>query len=118
MFGSNMYESIYLDFGRSVPQCMRLKCWSIESWCGRKFSHQLCTGSLNALLNNGSALNIMQSTNRHSAEILSVPNDFEPEMGPSTSMATGQTTAAQEQQHHLSAANISQNTSPQQNQSQ
>ncbi|XP_075161058.1 uncharacterized protein LOC142233880 [Haematobia irritans] len=60
----------------------------------------------------------MQSTNRHSAEILSVPNDFEPEMGPSTSMATGQTTAAQEQQHHLSAANISQNTSPQQNQSQ
>ncbi|XP_075165899.1 uncharacterized protein LOC142238207 isoform X1 [Haematobia irritans] len=103
---------------RSVPQCMRLKCWSIESWCGRKFSHQLCTGSLNALLNNGSALNIMQSTNRHSAEILSVPNDFEPEMGPSTSMATGQTTAAQEQQHHLSAANISQNTSPQQNQSQ
>ncbi|XP_075155499.1 uncharacterized protein LOC142228858 [Haematobia irritans] len=84
-----MYESIYLDFG-----------------------------SLNALLNNDSAVNIMQSTNRHSAEILSVPNDFEPEMGPSTSMATGQTTAAQEQQHHLSAANISQNTSPQQNQSQ
>ncbi|XP_013098525.1 E3 ubiquitin-protein ligase SH3RF1 [Stomoxys calcitrans] len=65
--------------------------------------------SLNALLNNGSALSIMQSSNRHSAEILSVPNDFEPDLlASSTSTATGQTTAAREQQHHLSSTNISQ----------
>lgn len=57
--------------------------------------------SLNALLNNGgTALSIMQSTNRHSAEILSVPNDFEPELSLTSSTATGQTTAAREQQHH------------------
>ncbi|XP_073811280.1 SH3 domain containing ring finger posh [Musca autumnalis] len=58
--------------------------------------------SLNALLNNGgTALSIMQSSNRHSAEILSVPNDFETEMAQSSSAtATGQTTAAREQQHH------------------
>ncbi|XP_061401885.1 E3 ubiquitin-protein ligase SH3RF3 [Musca vetustissima] len=57
--------------------------------------------SLNALLNNNgsTALSIMQSSNRHSAEILSVPNDFEPDVAMS-STATGQTTAAREQQHH------------------
>ncbi|XP_065369414.1 E3 ubiquitin-protein ligase SH3RF1 isoform X2 [Calliphora vicina] len=61
--------------------------------------------SLNALLNNGStALSIMQ-TNRHSAEILSVPNDFDSEPTSSSSMSTaaaGQTIAAREQQVHTS----------------
>ncbi|XP_037826513.1 E3 ubiquitin-protein ligase SH3RF1-like isoform X2 [Lucilia sericata] len=60
--------------------------------------------SLNALLNNGStALSIMQ-TNRHSAEILSVPNDFDNEPTSSTmsTAAAGQTIAAREQQIHSS----------------
>lgn len=61
--------------------------------------------SLNALLNAGSsALSIMQS-NRHSAEILSVPNDSETEPNSSltiTPLAIGQTTVAREQQVHTS----------------
>lgn len=64
--------------------------------------------SLNALLNNGgsgTALSIMQ-TNRHSAEILSVPSDFDNETPTSTSLlnasAAGQTSAAREQQLHTS----------------
>lgn len=60
--------------------------------------------SLNALLNNGStALSIIQ-TNRHSAEILSVPNDFDNEASSSTisAGASGQTTASREQQVHTS----------------
>ncbi|KNC31621.1 hypothetical protein FF38_01019, partial [Lucilia cuprina] len=60
--------------------------------------------SLNALLSNGStALSIMQ-TNRHSAEILSVPNDFDNEPTSSTmsTSAAGQTIAAREQQVHSS----------------
>uniref|UniRef100_T1PL82 RING-type E3 ubiquitin transferase n=1 Tax=Musca domestica TaxID=7370 RepID=T1PL82_MUSDO len=69
--------------------------------------------SLNALLNNGgTALSIMQSSNRHSAEILSVPNDFEPDLAMSSSAtATGQTTVAREQQHH--ATNLPPNTKAQ-----
>ncbi|KAM7342109.1 SH3 domain containing ring finger posh isoform 2-T3 [Cochliomyia hominivorax] len=62
--------------------------------------------SLNALLNNGgTALSIMQ-TNRHSAEILSVPNDFDTNEPSSSSThsttAAGQTTVAREQQIHTS----------------
>lgn len=63
--------------------------------------------SLNALLNNGSngtALSIMQ-TNRHSAEILSVPSDFDSEIPTSSTLlnaAAGQTSIAREQQLHTS----------------
>lgn len=54
--------------------------------------------SLNALLNTGGAsLSIMQ-TNRHSAEILSVPNDFEHEAGGSAANAAQSSLVMREQQ--------------------
>ena len=73
--------------------------------------------SLNALLNSGStALSIMQ-TNRHSAEILSVPNDTEMEPSSSltaTAIASGQTTAVREQQIHTSnLPSVSNQSAPQ-----